>query len=174
MSKKNVSDALWEMLADAGVKRCYGIVGDAMNPIIDGLRRNGKIDFIHVRHEEAGVFAASAEANLTGEPVAVCGTAGPRSHAPDQRTHRCAQGRGPGHRDCWRYGQFGDRYGNARGVEPVCLLFHSITLHGPYREPGADARGGADSHSGRDCGKWTDGRRDPWRRRRTARAGPLL
>ena len=77
MSKKNVSDALWEMLADAGVKRCYGIVGDAMNPIIDGLRRNGKIEFIHVRHEEAGVFAASAEGNLTGEPVAVCGTAGP-------------------------------------------------------------------------------------------------
>lgn len=77
MTKKNVSDALWEMMADAGVKRCYGIVGDAMNPIIDALRRNGKIDFVHVRHEEAGVFAASAEGNLTGEPVAVCGTAGP-------------------------------------------------------------------------------------------------
>jgi pyruvate dehydrogenase (quinone) len=65
------------MLANAGVKRCYGIVGDALNPIIDALRRNGKVEFIHVRHEEYGVFAAVAEAYLTGTPVAVCGTAGP-------------------------------------------------------------------------------------------------
>src|SRR5580692_10671562 len=65
------------MLANAGVKRCYGIVGDALNPVIDALRRNGKIEFVHVRHEEYGVFAAVAEAYLTGNPVAVCGTAGP-------------------------------------------------------------------------------------------------
>src|ERR1700680_2642188 len=65
------------MLANAGVKRCYGIVGDALNPVIDALRRSGKIAFIHVRHEEYGVFAAVAEAYLTGNPVAVCGTAGP-------------------------------------------------------------------------------------------------
>jgi pyruvate dehydrogenase (quinone) len=72
-----VADVLWEMLANAGVKRCYGIVGDALNPVIDALRRNGKIEFIHVRHEEYGVFAAVAEAYLSGNPVAVCGTAGP-------------------------------------------------------------------------------------------------
>jgi pyruvate dehydrogenase (quinone) len=76
MSAK-VADLLWEMLANARVKRCYGIVGDALNPVIDGLRRNGKIEFIHVRHEEYGVFAAVAEGYLTGNPVAVCGTAGP-------------------------------------------------------------------------------------------------
>jgi pyruvate dehydrogenase (quinone) len=76
MSRK-VADVLWEMLANAGVKRCYGIVGDALNPVIDALRRNGKVEFIHVRHEEYGVFAAVAEAYLTGAPVAVCGTAGP-------------------------------------------------------------------------------------------------
>src|SRR3984957_6599571 len=76
MSKK-VADVLWEMLAKAGVKRCYGIVGDALNPIIDALRRNGAIEFIAVRHEEYGVFAAVAEAYFTGIPVAVCGTAGP-------------------------------------------------------------------------------------------------
>jgi pyruvate dehydrogenase (quinone) len=74
---KNVADVLWEMLANAGVKRCYGIVGDALNPVIDALRRNGKIEFIHVRHEEYGGFAAVAEAYLTGNPVVVCGTAGP-------------------------------------------------------------------------------------------------
>ncbi|HET7106791.1 MAG TPA: thiamine pyrophosphate-dependent enzyme [Candidatus Acidoferrum sp.] len=74
---RNVADALWEMLQKAGVKRCYGIVGDALNPVIDALRRNGKVEFVHVRNEEYGAFAAVAEAYLTGNPVAVCGTAGP-------------------------------------------------------------------------------------------------
>jgi len=74
---KTVAEGLWEMLASAGVRRCYGIVGDALNPVIDGLRRNGQVDFVHVRHEEYGVFAAVADARLTGRPVAVCGTAGP-------------------------------------------------------------------------------------------------
>jgi pyruvate dehydrogenase (quinone) len=74
---QKVADVLWEMLANAGVKRCYGIVGDALNPVIDALRRNGKIEFIHVRHEEYGVFAAVADAYLSGNPVVVCGTAGP-------------------------------------------------------------------------------------------------
>src|SRR6201993_2895987 len=76
MSKK-VADVLWEMLAKAGVKRCYGIVGDALNPVVDALHRNGAIEFVPVRHEEYGVFAAVAEAYFTGNPVAVCGTAGP-------------------------------------------------------------------------------------------------
>ena len=74
---RNVADLMWEMLQKAGVKRCYGIVGDALNPVIDALRRNGKVDFVHVRNEEYGVFAAVAEAYFTGNPVAVCGTAGP-------------------------------------------------------------------------------------------------
>ena len=74
---KNVADVVWKMLEDAGVKRCYGIVGDALNPVIDALRRNGNIEFIHVRHEEFGAFAAVADAYLTESPVAVCGTAGP-------------------------------------------------------------------------------------------------
>ena len=74
---KTVADGLWEMLVSAGVRRCYGVVGDALNPVVDAMRRNGSVDFVHVRHEEYGVFAAVAEARLTGVPVAVCGTAGP-------------------------------------------------------------------------------------------------
>jgi pyruvate dehydrogenase (quinone) len=75
--RRNVADMMWEMLEKAGVKRCYGIVGDALNPVIDALHRNGKIEFVHVRNEEYGVFAAVAEAYFAGNPVAVCGTAGP-------------------------------------------------------------------------------------------------
>jgi pyruvate dehydrogenase (quinone) len=74
---RTVADLMWEMLEKAGVKRCYGIVGDALNPVIDALRRNGKIEFVHVRNEEYGVFAAVVDAYFTGSPVAVCGTAGP-------------------------------------------------------------------------------------------------
>jgi pyruvate dehydrogenase (quinone) len=74
---QNVADLMWKMLEKAGVKRCYGIIGDALNPVIDALRRNGNIDFVHVRHEEYGVFAAVADAYFTGKPAVVCGTAGP-------------------------------------------------------------------------------------------------
>ncbi len=74
---KPVSDVLWEMLERAGVNRRYGIVGDALNPVIQALHRNANTEFIHVRHEEDGVFAAVAEASLTSNPVSVCGTAGP-------------------------------------------------------------------------------------------------
>jgi thiamine pyrophosphate-dependent acetolactate synthase large subunit-like protein len=74
---KSVADGTWEMLVSAGVRRCYGIVGDALNPVIDALRRNGSVDFVHVRNEEYGAFTAVTEARLTGKPAAVCGTAGP-------------------------------------------------------------------------------------------------
>jgi pyruvate dehydrogenase (quinone) len=76
-TKKTVAHAMWEMLHDVGVRRVYGIPGDAMNGILVALREFPDIEFIHVRNEEAGVFAANAEAFLTGRPAAVCGTSGP-------------------------------------------------------------------------------------------------
>ena len=74
---RTVADDLWHMLAQAGVRRCYGIVGDALNPTMAALSRRSDIEFVHVRNEEWGTFAASADARLSGVPVAVCGTAGP-------------------------------------------------------------------------------------------------
>jgi pyruvate dehydrogenase (quinone) len=62
-----VADELVNRLVEAGVKRIYGIVGDSLNPVTDAVRRNGKIRWIHVRHEETAAFAAGAEAQLTGE-----------------------------------------------------------------------------------------------------------
>jgi glyoxylate carboligase len=44
-----------------GYYHCYG-VGEALNPVISAMRRNGSIDFVHVRHGEYGVFAQVAEA----------------------------------------------------------------------------------------------------------------
>src|SRR5271170_2450726 len=72
-----VADQFAETLAAAGVKRIYGIVGDSLNGLTDSLRRQGKIEWIHVRHEEAGAFAAGAEAHLTGELAVCAGSCGP-------------------------------------------------------------------------------------------------
>jgi pyruvate dehydrogenase (quinone) len=44
---RKVADVMWELLAKAGVKRCFGIVEDALNPVIDALQHNRKIEFIH-------------------------------------------------------------------------------------------------------------------------------
>jgi pyruvate dehydrogenase (quinone) len=74
---RTVADQLVETLAIAGVKRIYGIVGDSLNGITDALRRQGKIEWIHVRHEEVAAFAASAEAHLTGSLAVCAGSCGP-------------------------------------------------------------------------------------------------
>src|SRR5246500_2558544 len=66
-----VADQMVETLVAAGVQRIYGIVGDSLNGFTDSLRRQGKIGWLHVRHEEVAAFAAGAEAHLTGE-LAVC------------------------------------------------------------------------------------------------------
>src|ERR1700758_654227 len=72
-----VADELISKLEEAGVERIYGIVGDSLNPVTDALRRQGKPKFIHVRNEEAGAFAAGAEAQLTGRLTACAGSCGP-------------------------------------------------------------------------------------------------
>src|SRR5271163_4410892 len=76
MSKK-VADQIAEILVVAGVKRIYGVVGDSLNGITDSLRRQEKIDWVHMRHEEAGAFAAGAEAHLTGNLAVCAGSCGP-------------------------------------------------------------------------------------------------
>jgi pyruvate dehydrogenase (quinone) len=72
-----VADELIRRLAEAGVERIYGVVGDSMNPVTDALRLNSKVKWIHVRHEEVGAFAAGAEAQLTGKLAACGGSCGP-------------------------------------------------------------------------------------------------
>jgi pyruvate dehydrogenase (quinone) len=74
---QTVADQFAEMLVAAGVKRIYGIVGDSLNGLTDSLRRQGKIEWIHVRHEEVAAFAAGGEAHLTGELAVCAGSCGP-------------------------------------------------------------------------------------------------
>jgi pyruvate dehydrogenase (quinone) len=76
MSKK-VADQIAETLAAVGVKRVYGVVGDSLNGITDSLRRQNRIQWVHMRNEEAGAFAAGAEAHLTGTLAVCAGSCGP-------------------------------------------------------------------------------------------------
>jgi pyruvate dehydrogenase (quinone) len=75
---KRVADVLVETLETAGVRTCYGIVGDTLNLIAHAIDQSD-IDWVHVRHEEAGAFAASAEALITGRLTACAGSCGPGS-----------------------------------------------------------------------------------------------
>jgi pyruvate oxidase len=73
----NVSEALIDILTDYGVKQIFGIPGDAINELIEAIRKQDKIKFIHVLHEEAGAFAASVQAKISGQLAVCVGTAGP-------------------------------------------------------------------------------------------------
>jgi pyruvate dehydrogenase (quinone) len=75
---KRVADVVIETLEAAGVKTCYGIVGDTLNRIAHAIDRSS-IDFVHMRHEEAGAFAAQAEALLMDRLAACAGSCGPGS-----------------------------------------------------------------------------------------------
>src|ERR1700739_4432343 len=74
---KTVADQFAQILIAAGVKRIYGIVGDSLNGLTDSIRRQSKIEWVHVRHEEVAAFAAGAEAHLTGELAVCAGSCGP-------------------------------------------------------------------------------------------------
>jgi pyruvate dehydrogenase (quinone) len=71
------AEYLAHTLAQAGVKRIYGVVGDSLNGFTDALRRQEAIDWVHMRHEEGAAFAAGAEAHLTGELAVCAGSCGP-------------------------------------------------------------------------------------------------
>lgn len=75
--KKIVADQVVDMLADSGVKHLYAITGDSLNDLTDAIVKDGRVKFVHMRHEESGAFAASAEAQLTGKLAACAGSSGP-------------------------------------------------------------------------------------------------
>ncbi|MER7495500.1 pyruvate dehydrogenase [Streptomyces pharetrae] len=77
MAKQNVAEQFVDILARAGVERLYGVVGDSLNPVVDAVRRNSALEWIHVRHEETAAFAAGAEAQITGRLAACAGSCGP-------------------------------------------------------------------------------------------------
>lgn len=72
-----VADQVVGMMASSGIKHLYAITGDSLNALTEAISNDGRIKFIHMRHEESGAFAASAEAQLTGHIAACAGSSGP-------------------------------------------------------------------------------------------------
>lgn len=79
MAEQNVAQMLVSHLADSGVKRIYGLIGDSLNPIGEAVAEDGRISWIAVRHEETAAYAAGAEAFVMDELCVCAGTAGPGS-----------------------------------------------------------------------------------------------
>jgi pyruvate dehydrogenase (quinone) len=75
---EKVAKVIVDTLEAAGVRNCYGIVGDTLSFIASHIHHSG-IDWVSMRHEEAGAFAAQAEAQLMGRLTAMAGTCGPGS-----------------------------------------------------------------------------------------------
>ena len=71
-----VAQNMVDTLEANGVERVYGIPGDSLNGFTDALR-NSKIEWVHVRHEEAAAFAAAGEAGVTGDLAVCAGSCGP-------------------------------------------------------------------------------------------------
>jgi pyruvate dehydrogenase (quinone) len=72
-----VADNVIATLKASGVRRVYGLPGDSLNGFTDALRRDGDLEWVHVRHEEAAGFAAAGEAGITGELAVVAASCGP-------------------------------------------------------------------------------------------------
>ena len=77
MANKKVADLVVDVLVEAGVERIYGVAGDSLNGIIDTIHAGGRLKWVHMRHEEAGAFAAGAEAHITGKLAVCAGSCGP-------------------------------------------------------------------------------------------------
>ncbi|MBF4572463.1 ubiquinone-dependent pyruvate dehydrogenase [Herbiconiux sp. VKM Ac-1786] len=72
-----VAETIVATLRENGIRRIYGLPGDSLNGFTDALRKDGRIDWVHVRHEEAAAFAAASSAELTGELAVCAGSCGP-------------------------------------------------------------------------------------------------
>ena len=74
-----VAESIVEALAGLGVTTVWGVVGDALNPVTDAIRREDRVEWIGTRHEEVAAFAAGAQSQLTGTLGVCMGTVGPGS-----------------------------------------------------------------------------------------------
>ena len=74
---QTVGELLTATLADLGVTEVFGVVGDALNPFTDAIRRDERIKWLGVHHEEGAALAATGQAKITGRLGVCAGTTGP-------------------------------------------------------------------------------------------------
>jgi pyruvate dehydrogenase (quinone) len=74
---QTVGELLTSILAELGATQVFGVVGDALNPFTDAIRRDRRMSWLGVRHEEGAALAATGQAKLTGRLGVCAGTTGP-------------------------------------------------------------------------------------------------
>jgi pyruvate dehydrogenase (quinone) len=74
---RTVGELLVSTLVEVGVTEVFGIVGDALNPFTDAIRREKRLSWIGVRHEEGAALAAAGQAKVSGRLGVCAGTTGP-------------------------------------------------------------------------------------------------
>jgi pyruvate dehydrogenase (quinone) len=92
---KTVARVLVDVLAHYGVTRVYGLPGDSLNGITNAIREQGRVEWVHVRHEETAAFAAGAEAQLTGKLAVCAGSCGPGNTHLINGLYECHRNRVP-------------------------------------------------------------------------------
>ena len=92
---KRVADLFVDVLVKAGVDRIYGVPGDSLNGITDSIRTRDTIEWVGMRNEEAGAFAAGAEAHLTGKLAVCAGSCGPGNMHLINGLYDCQRSRVP-------------------------------------------------------------------------------
>ncbi|KXS55466.1 MAG: Thiamine pyrophosphate-requiring enzyme [Marinobacter sp. T13-3] len=74
---RSISTAILDVLAEAGARDIFGMVGDVINPFVLHAIKDPRFNWITVRHEEHAAYAAAAQSELTGSVGVCAGTAGP-------------------------------------------------------------------------------------------------
>ncbi len=77
MREVKVADWIAEYLAEQGVTRVYELIGGMIVHMVDAIHRQGRIELVSVRHEQAAAFAADAEGRITRVPGVAMATSGP-------------------------------------------------------------------------------------------------
>jgi pyruvate oxidase len=72
-----VSDVLVAQIAEWGVQYVFGVPGTSTLGVVDAIRKNNKVQYIQVRHEQVAAFMASAYGKLTGNVAACLTVSGP-------------------------------------------------------------------------------------------------
>jgi thiamine pyrophosphate-dependent acetolactate synthase large subunit-like protein/rubredoxin len=74
---RTVSEVLIDQIAEWGVNYVFGVPGTSTLGVVDAIRKNSKMKYIQVRHEQTAAFMASAYGKLTDHVAACLSVSGP-------------------------------------------------------------------------------------------------
>ncbi|MFI2261338.1 thiamine pyrophosphate-binding protein [Streptomyces tubercidicus] len=70
MAQQTIAEQYVDLMARAGVRRVYGVVGDSLNPVVDAVRRHDAVEWVQVRHE-AFAHDGPALVDVVTDPAAL-------------------------------------------------------------------------------------------------------